>query len=61
MFAVLDVLKDRLFRFFVPADNVYEAGFVALLASDAFFGVKFDFVLGVYHPNHSSMFVLYNA
>lgn len=49
MLTVLNVLKNRPFAFTVPSNNIYEAGFVAKLASDAFFGVKNNFMFCINH------------
>jgi hypothetical protein len=36
VFAVLDILEDRLLFLFVPADDIHKARLVAQLAADAF-------------------------
>jgi len=46
--AIFNILEDGLLVFGVPADNVYEAGLVAQLATDALFGIELDAMISVY-------------
>lgn len=46
--AIFNILEDGLLVFGIPADNVYEAGLVAQLATDALFGIELDAMISVY-------------
>ena len=49
VFTVLYIFEDRPLFFRVPSDHVYKAGLIADLTANAFFFVKFNAVIGVYH------------
>ena len=48
MLTIFNVLEDGLLVFGIPADNVYEAGLVAQLTSDALFGIELNAMISVY-------------
>lgn len=46
--AIFNILEDGLLVFGIPANNVYEAGLVAQLTSDALFGIELNAMISVY-------------
>ncbi len=46
--AIFNILEDWLLVFGIPANNVYEAGLVAQLTSDALFGIELNAMISVY-------------
>ena len=46
--AIFNILEDGLLVFGIPANNVYEAGLVAQLATDTLFGIELNAMISVY-------------
>ena len=45
---IFNILEDGLLILCIPADNVYEAGLVAQLATNTLFRIEFDAMISVY-------------